>query len=117
MNRTPVPSHQSHLLKTVYGYLLFLSYEQLIMEDQKSNFEFKTNIPAQNESKARDPGEDEPLQLTPFDDENEHGVINVDDPENITYWANQFQISEDELKKAMARNGNSIKEIKKYLSI
>lgn len=44
------------------------------------------------------------------------GELNVDDPGELRYWAEQFQIRTDELKSAALLRGNSIHEIKKYLS-
>ncbi|MGA9650142.1 DUF3606 domain-containing protein [Pedobacter sp.] len=44
------------------------------------------------------------------------GVVNVDDPLELSFWAEQFQISIDELKSAALLQGNSIREIKKYLT-
>lgn len=44
------------------------------------------------------------------------GELNVDDLGELRYWAEQFQISTDELKSAAILRGNSIHEIKKYLS-
>ena len=44
------------------------------------------------------------------------GELNVDDPSELSYWAEQFQISTDDLKSAALLQGNSIREIKKYLS-
>lgn len=43
------------------------------------------------------------------------GIINTEDPEQIKYWAEQFQISPDMLKAAAAIRGDRISEIKKYL--
>ncbi|RDC54608.1 DUF3606 domain-containing protein [Pedobacter chinensis] len=44
------------------------------------------------------------------------GELNVDDPRELRYWAEQFQISTGELKSAALLRGNSILEIKKYIS-
>lgn len=43
------------------------------------------------------------------------GIINTEDPEQVKYWAEQFQISPDMLKAAAAIRGDRISEIKKYL--
>lgn len=43
-------------------------------------------------------------------------LLNVDDPSELRYWAEHFQISMDELRAATLLQGNSIREIKKYLS-
>jgi hypothetical protein len=45
------------------------------------------------------------------------GTVNLNDPDELAYWAEQFQISTGELKAAALLQGNSIAEIKKYLSI
>lgn len=37
------------------------------------------------------------------------GVLNLDDPNELSYWAEQFQISIDELKSALLLQGNSIR--------
>lgn len=44
------------------------------------------------------------------------GELNVDDPRELRYWAEQCQISTGELKSAALLRGNSILEIKKYIS-
>lgn len=44
------------------------------------------------------------------------GVVNVNDPLELSYWAEQFQISQDELKSVALLQGNSLREIKNYLS-
>ena len=46
----------------------------------------------------------------------DEGVLNLDDPNELSYWAEQFQISTGELKSAALLRGNSILEIKKYIS-
>lgn len=45
------------------------------------------------------------------------GTVNLTDPDELSYWAEQFQVSPGELKAAALLRGNSIAEIKKYLSI
>ncbi|MCX2584808.1 DUF3606 domain-containing protein [Pedobacter sp. MR22-3] len=54
--------------------------------------------------------------LEPQEFGTDEGIINVDDPNELSSWAEQFQISTDELKSAALLRGNSIREIKKYLS-
>jgi len=44
------------------------------------------------------------------------GRINVEDTNELAYWAGQFQISSEELHAAVVMAGNSVSEIKKYLS-
>ncbi|TKC10519.1 DUF3606 domain-containing protein [Pedobacter polaris] len=87
------------------------------MEENKDNFGFGENIPDPEEIRERYSIEDDSDTLEPFIDENEHREINADDPADVKAWADQFQISVDELKAAMVMNGNSVKEIKKYLSV
>lgn len=55
--------------------------------------------------------------LEPQEFGTDNGTVNFNDPEELTYWAEQFQISTGELKAAALLRGNSIAEIKKYLSI
>ena len=43
--------------------------------------------------------------------------IDLDNPDDLDHWAEQFQISSEELKAAAFINGNLVSEIKKYLSI
>ncbi len=43
------------------------------------------------------------------------GIINTEDPDQLKYWAEQFQVSPDTLKGAAAIRGDRISEIKKYL--
>ncbi len=54
--------------------------------------------------------------LEPQEFGTDEGIIDVDDPNELRYWAEQFQISTGELKSAALLQGNSIREIKKYLS-
>jgi hypothetical protein len=87
------------------------------MEENKDNFGFGENISNPDEISAQHSIEDDSDTLEPFTDESEHREINADDPAAIAYWAAQFQISIADLKAAIVLNGNSVKEIKKYLSI
>jgi len=41
--------------------------------------------------------------------------VNLDDPEDVTFWAEQFEISETDLKKAVLAAGKSIDDITAYL--
>ncbi|KLT63592.1 DUF3606 domain-containing protein [Pedobacter sp. BMA] len=74
-------------------------------------------VPDPDEVRERYPIEDDADTLEPFDDQSEHREINADDPKDLAYWAAQFQIDVNSLKGAIALNGNSIREIKKYLSV
>jgi len=44
------------------------------------------------------------------------GTVDVDSASELEYWSRQFQISGDELRSAILFRGDSIAEIKKYLS-
>jgi len=44
------------------------------------------------------------------------GTVDVDSTSELEYWSREFQVSEDELRSAIIFRGNSIAEIKKYLS-
>ena len=70
------------------------------------------NIPQEVESIF-----DDSDTLEPFEDETESRVINPNDDADLIYWAAQFQISVADLKAAIVLNGNSLKAIKKYLSV
>jgi hypothetical protein len=87
------------------------------MESNKDNLDFGKNIPDSEEIRERYPIEDDSDTLEPFVDENECREINTDDPKDIAHWAKEFQISVEDLKSAIVLNGNSVKEIKKYLSV
>ncbi|MFD0941502.1 DUF3606 domain-containing protein [Pedobacter boryungensis] len=83
----------------------------------EDNSGFGENVPDPEEIRERYPIEDDSDTLEPFVDEYENREINTDDPEDIIHWAQEFQISVDDLKSAIVLNGNSVKEIKKYLSV
>jgi hypothetical protein len=87
------------------------------MEDNKDNFGFGENIPGPDEIRERFAIEEDSDTLEPFDDGSEDREINADDPGDVTHWAQEFQISVEELKSAIVLNGNSVREIKKYLSV
>ena len=87
------------------------------MELNKDNLNFEENIPDPDEIRERYPIEDDSDTLEPFVDENECREINTDDPEDVAKWAQEFQISIEDLKSAIVLNGSSVKEIKKYLSV
>jgi len=74
-------------------------------------------IPDPEEIRERFPIEADSDTLEPFDDAQEHREINTGDPGEIAYWAAQFQISESQLRDAIALNGNAVRDIKKYLSV
>lgn len=86
------------------------------MEENKYNFGFDENIPHPDEIRERFSIEDDPDTLEPFDDGSEHREINADDPDDLVHWADEFQISVEDLKAAIVLNGNSVRKIKKYLS-
>lgn len=85
--------------------------------ENKDNFGFGENIPDPEEIKKQYEIEDDSDTLEPFVDEDEYREINADDPRDLALWAEEFQISVAELQAAIALNGNSVKEIKKYLSV
>jgi hypothetical protein len=87
------------------------------MEQNKDNFGFGENIPDLDKTRELNEIEDDSDKLEPFIDDSEHREINADDQADLSYWAQQFQISEEELKSAIALNGTCIRDIKKYLSI
>lgn len=87
------------------------------MDNHKENLGFGENTPDPEEIRAQYAIEDDSLSLEPLADESEHREINADNPSDLQYWANQFQISVQDLKAAIALNGNSVREIKKYLSV
>ncbi|RZM21649.1 MAG: DUF3606 domain-containing protein [Pedobacter sp.] len=87
------------------------------MEENEDNFGFGENIPDPEEIREQYSIEDDSDTLEPFVDENEHREINSDDPADIELWAEEFQISVEDLRAAIVLNGNSVKEIKKYLSV
>ena len=87
------------------------------MEENKDNFGFGENIPDPDEIRERFSIEDDSDTLEPFDDGSEHREINADDPVELARWAAEFQISVEDLKAAIVLNGNSLRKIKKYLSV
>jgi len=74
-------------------------------------------VPDPEEIRERYPIEEDSDTLEPFDDTSERREINPDDARDLAYWADQFKISIDLLKAAIVLNGNSVREIKKYLSV
>ncbi len=87
------------------------------MLENKDNFGFGENIPDPEEIRERYAIEDDSDTLEPFIDEQEDREINADDTDDMAHWANEFQISVEDLKAAIVLNGNSVREIKKYLSV
>lgn len=45
----------------------------------------------------------------------DEGIIDTGNQTELTYWAEQFQISEDELKAVAILRGNKLSDIKTYL--
>lgn len=82
--------------------------------DTNPNYE---GVPDPEEIRERYPIENDSDALEPFDDRFEHREINSDDPDEIHYWTQQFQITEEQLHDAIALNGTSVRAIKKYLSV
>lgn len=87
------------------------------MIDDKKPFEEEEGIPDPDEFKYLHPIEDDSDTLEPLPEESEFRELNADDPEDLKYWANQFQISVNELKAAIVINGTGVREIKSYLSV
>lgn len=87
------------------------------MEANKDNFDFVEKIPDPDKIMERYPIEDDSDTLEPFDDGSEHREINADDPIDVARWAQEFQISVEDLKAAIVLNGSSVREIKKYLNV
>ncbi|WP_113653237.1 DUF3606 domain-containing protein [Pedobacter namyangjuensis] len=87
------------------------------MEENKDDFGFGENIPDTEQTEKQFSIEDDADTLEPFVDQDEHREINADDPADIARWAQEFQLSEQDLKDAIVLNGNSVKQIKKYLSV
>lgn len=50
-----------------------------------------------------------------MNDNSETFEVNVDDPEDVSFWAEQFEISESDLRKAVFVAGKSIDDITAYL--
>ena len=88
-----------------------------MIQEHEKNFRPGESLPDPAKFSEQIPIEDDSDTLEPFVEENEHREINADDPLDLAHWAQQFQISVDDLKAAMVLNGNSVKEIKKYLSV
>jgi len=82
----------------------------MVMEENKDNFGFAENIPDPDEIRERFAIDDGPDTLEPFVDENEHREINADDPEDVARWAQEFQISVEDLMAAIVLSGNSVRE-------
>jgi hypothetical protein len=87
------------------------------MEANKDNFGFGENIPDPEQIREQHPIEDDSDTLEPFDDAAEHREIDGDNPADVAFWAEQFQVSVTELKAAMVLVGNAVREVKKYLSV
>ncbi|RZJ89316.1 MAG: DUF3606 domain-containing protein [Chryseobacterium sp.] len=98
-----------------------------IVMDKQQNSQAKFGNEADNDSNSekfvspddlfdRHETESDIDSLEPQEFGTNEGELNVDDPGELRYWAEQFQISTDELKSAALLRGNSIHEIKKYLS-
>ncbi len=87
------------------------------MEENDFSLWNEENIPDPDEIRERYELESDSDTLEPFVDEMEHREINAGDPAELVKWAQNFQITVEELKAAIVINGNSVKEIKKYLSV
>jgi hypothetical protein len=85
-------------------------------EDEYANL-LRSKMPDPDNIREQYEMESDGDTLEPFVDENEYREINADDPDDLEAWAENFQISIPELKAAIVLNGNSVKAIKKYLSV
>lgn len=70
---------------------------------------------ADNEDNGLYEIEDDRETMEPGDFGTNDGTIDSSDSGQLKFWADQFQISIDELKAAVALRGSDISEIKKYL--
>lgn len=87
----------------------------MLQEENINNRE--EDVPDPDEFRYLHPIENDSDTLEPFDDQSEDRQINADDPTAIAHWANQFQISQEELKLAININGTSVRDIKRFLSV
>jgi len=92
-------------------------YCLILMQSEENPYIHDERIPDPEEIRGRYPIEADSDTLEPFDDQSEHQQINADNPRDLNHWAEELQISTDELKAAIVLNGNSVCEIKKYLSV
>lgn len=45
----------------------------------------------------------------------DRGLINLDDPREVNWWRKRFDCSEDQLRRAVARVGNSAAKVEQLL--
>ena len=102
-------------MKSAFAELYAMGYCFKLMEQNEN--QNPGAVPDPDEIRDRYPIEDDADTLEPFDDQSEYREINADDPKDLAYWAEQFQINIDALKGAIALNGNSVRKIKEYLSV
>lgn len=69
------------------------------------------------ETTKKHPTEDDSDQQKPLIERTEDHEINVAEYSDLLFWANEFNISIEELKMVILMNGNSVRKIKKYLSL
>ncbi|SOD13984.1 DUF3606 domain-containing protein [Pedobacter xixiisoli] len=86
------------------------------MLQEENEYNKKDEVPDPEEFRYLHPIEDDGDTLEPFDDETENRQINAEDPADMLHWAQQFQISGEELKMAITINGTSVRDIKRFLS-
>jgi len=48
-------------------------------------------------------------------EEEAHFTIDLNDPEDVSFWATQFEISEADLRAAVRAAGNNVEAVTKYL--
>ncbi len=69
----------------------------------------------ESEVDGQDEIEEDRDELEAGDFASSEGCIDSVDPKQLAYWAEQFQISTDELKATVVLMGGDLSEIKKYL--
>jgi hypothetical protein len=83
----------------------------------KPEFRSLTEAEHLEDAMGRNEIESEGDTLEPQELGTDSGTVNVDDPKELAFWSEQLQVSADELRLIVALRGESIAEIKKYLSI
>lgn len=72
-------------------------------------------IPDPEEIRNLYPIEEDADAIEPPDEAFEELEINIGDTAEMEYWADQFQISEEALRIAIALNGNKVNQLRRYL--
>jgi hypothetical protein len=103
--------------RTIKNYSENVDLESHIRKEDEHARLLRSIMPDPDQIREQYEMESDGDTLEPFVDEDEHRLINADDPEDLEAWAENFQISIPELKAAIVLNGNSVKAIKEYLSV